>query len=60
MAYFLKILSVVGLVLNILPALLVFNDVITFGAYEKSMLIGTLLWFATAPFWVNKKKKNSF
>lgn len=56
----LKIVSVTGLALNIVPAILVFNNIMSFDNYKWLMLAGTLMWFASAPFWVNKGKENSF
>lgn len=56
----LKLMSVLGLALNIVPAILAFNGVIGFKTYEWLMLLGTILWFSTAPFWINKGKDNAF
>lgn len=50
----LKILSAIGLILTLLPSFLVFAGVIEFDTHKLLMLIGTILWFATAPFWMNK------
>ena len=55
-----KIISVIGLALNIIPAVLVFNNIISFESYKTLMLSGTLMWFLTAPFWVNENKKKGF
>ncbi|MEX1241190.1 MAG: hypothetical protein WEB30_15810 [Cyclobacteriaceae bacterium] len=52
----LKALSVIGLILSLLPALLSFNGVISFEQFKILLLTGTILWFSTAPFWINKKK----
>jgi hypothetical protein len=51
----LKLLSVIGLILSLLPAFLTFYGVISFGQYTLLLLIGSMLWFATAPSWINKK-----
>lgn len=53
----LKILSAVGLLLSILPAFLVFTGALTFEQYTLLLMIGTLLWFLTAPSWINKKQE---
>jgi hypothetical protein len=51
----LKILSFVGLILTIVPAVLVFVNIIELTTHKNLMLLGTILWFGTAPFWMNKK-----
>jgi hypothetical protein len=38
--------------LTVLPAVLVFAGRIDWPAYTTLMLAGTVLWFATAPFWM--------
>ena len=55
MTLLLKILSVIGLLLTIVPAFLVFSGSMTIELHYTLMLIGTILWFATAPFWMLKK-----
>ena len=50
----LQILSILGLLLTVLPGILVFTGVLEFEAYKIWVLAGTLLWFASAPFWINK------
>ncbi len=52
----LKILSLIGLLLTIVPAFLVFAGTLTLQAHYTLMLIGTVLWFVAAPFWMLKKK----
>ena len=56
----LKVISFIGLSLNIVPAVMVFNGMLQMEEYKLLMLIGTIMWFATAPFWINKNetKKN--
>jgi high-affinity Fe2+/Pb2+ permease len=56
MQSFLKILSYLGLALTVVPSFLVFSGVIDLSYHKMLMLIGTLLWFLTAPFWMNKQK----
>ena len=48
----LKTLSFVGLVLTVGPSFLVFAGVIAWETHAALMLVGTVLWFATAPFWM--------
>ncbi len=50
----LKLLSYLGLALTLVPSLLVFYGLIELIAYKWLMLAGTLLWFVTAPFWINE------
>ncbi|MBK7978934.1 MAG: hypothetical protein IPK06_02750 [Ignavibacteriae bacterium] len=50
-----KILSLISLIATILPSILVFNNVISMETNKLIMTLGTLLWFSTAPFWMNKK-----
>ncbi len=51
----LPVLSVVGLLLTVLPACLFFAGMISLEDNRHYMLIGALLWFATTPFWMNRK-----
>jgi len=50
----LKLTSLVGLVLTVCPAFLVFAGVMTWDRYATLMLVGTLLWFLSAPFWMKR------
>jgi len=50
----LKVLSFLGLGLTVVPSFLVFADVIVWGTHATLMLVGTLLWFATSPFWIKE------
>ncbi|MEN8192941.1 MAG: hypothetical protein ABFS12_08995 [Bacteroidota bacterium] len=51
----LKIISLIGLLVTIIPSFLVFTGVITLDNNKLLMVLGTILWFSTAPFWMNKK-----
>lgn len=53
----LKIISFIGLILTVVPSFLVFSGAIELNDHKTLMLIGTLLWFVTAPFWMNKQKE---
>jgi hypothetical protein len=55
MKAFLKILSATGLILTLAPSFMVFSGVITLDMDKWLMLLGTIMWFVTAPFWMNKK-----
>ena len=50
----LKLISSTGLVLTALPGLFVFLGLLSFSDYTNWLLGGSVLWFATAPFWVGK------
>jgi hypothetical protein len=50
----LKVASWLGLVLTLLPSLFVFTGVLTLEGFKTIVLVGSLLWLATAPFWINR------
>ncbi|MBN1481390.1 hypothetical protein JXA70_14045 [candidate division KSB1 bacterium] len=54
----LKIFSLIGLLLTIVPAFLVFSGTIIIESHYTLMLIGTVVWFLSAPFWMLRKKAN--
>ena len=49
----LKLASFLGLALTVIPAFLVFAGAIPWETHALLMLAGTILWFATAPFWMH-------
>ena len=53
----LKILSFVGLGFTVLPSLLVLTRTIDMELNKNLMMFGTVLWFATVVFWMNKNEK---
>jgi len=53
------IVSVIGLALTLLPSLLLFFGRISFEIYLRLMLLGTALWFVSAPFWMSKKTNDA-
>ena len=53
MSVILKILSYLGLGLTIVPSVLLLAG-FAFPQYALLATIGMVLWFATAPFWINK------
>lgn len=57
MRLLLKLLSYAGLVLTIFPSILVFTGMLEFESHYYWTLAGTILWFATAPFWLDRKKQ---
>ena len=56
MTTILKIVSLIGLLLTIVPAFLVFSGSLQIEQHYTLMLIGTVVWFLSAPFWMLKKK----
>jgi hypothetical protein len=50
----LRVASWLGLVLTLLPSLFVFTGVLTLEGFKTIVLAGSLLWLATAPFWINR------
>lgn len=53
----LKLLSFIGLLLTLFPSVFFFYDYITADTHKLLMLMGTILWFLTAPFWMNKPEE---
>jgi hypothetical protein len=54
MTFFLKIFSFIGLGLTLTPSFLVFQGIIEPSLSKTLMLVGTIIWFFTAPQWLNK------
>lgn len=50
----LKLLSAIGFILTILPSFFVFNNTIDLNTDKLLMFIGTIIWFSSSPFWMNK------
>jgi high-affinity Fe2+/Pb2+ permease len=55
MKLLLKLISFIGLILTVVPAFLVFAGTIELQMHKNLMLMGTLLWFIPAPFWMSRK-----
>jgi len=53
----LKIISYTGLGLTIIPSILFLMDKIELSQLKLYMLIGVIVWFGSAVFWVGRKKK---
>ena len=49
----LRVLSYLGLALSVVPAFLVFAKALPLDTYKSLLLAGTLLYVATAPWWIN-------
>ncbi|MCG6927243.1 MAG: hypothetical protein LJF30_18290 [Acidobacteria bacterium] len=52
----LKMVSWLGLVLTLLPSLFVFGGVLSLDTFKNLVLGGSVLWLATAPFWINQDR----
>jgi len=50
----LKIASLIGLVLSILPPVLFFLGKMEMDPMKWTMGLGMVLWMVSAPFWINK------
>ena len=55
MQIILKLISYIGLLLTVVPSILVFLGIIELDFHKTLMFVGMLLWFLTAPFWMNTK-----
>lgn len=56
MKMLLKFGSLLGLMFTIYPPILFFKGDMELDRMKWAMGIGMLLWFLTAPFWINKKQ----
>ncbi|WP_186755896.1 hypothetical protein [Echinicola salinicaeni] len=52
-----KIISFIALGLTIVPSFLVFSGSITADLCKTLMFVGTVVWFLSAPKWMNKKQE---
>lgn len=50
----LKLISLLGLVMSILPPVLFFLGKMEMNSMKLWMGIGMVVWMVTAPFWINK------
>jgi len=51
----LKIISYIGLILTVIPSILYFMEKISQETSNDLMTLGMILWFVSAPFWINSK-----
>lgn len=56
MKILLILISMAGLALTIFPSVLVFTQDITMESHKQLMLVGMLLWFFTAPYWMKEQE----
>ncbi len=54
----LKIISILGLLLTLLPSFFVFMKLIDFELNKVLMLIGSIMWFSSFPFWIDKPARD--
>ena len=52
-----QIISYLCLALTLVPSFLVFMGYISLDMNKNLMLVGTIGWFVTAPFWMNKNEE---
>jgi hypothetical protein len=52
----LKVISFIGLGFTIVPSILVLSGDIGMDLNKSLMMAGTILWFGTVIFWMNKNK----
>jgi hypothetical protein len=50
------IISIIGLVLTVVPSVLVFIQEISMEVHKQFMIVGMLMWFTTAPFWIKEQE----
>ena len=55
MKILLSSLALIGLLATVLPSVLVYFGAIDLGTHKTIMVIGMVLWFVTAPFFMKKK-----
>jgi len=55
----LKLLSLVGLVLSIVPPVMLFLGKMEMDSMKLWMGVGMVVWMVTAPFWINKSSQQS-
>jgi hypothetical protein len=55
----LKLVSFAGLTLMFVSAILVFNGAMPRATYQVLALAGTVMWFATVPFWMKRRLHHS-
>jgi hypothetical protein len=52
-----KLISYLSLVGTIVPAILVFFNAMDLQTNKTIMAVSMVIWFATAPLWINEKSK---
>lgn len=54
-----KIFSYASLLLTIVPSVMVLSESTSDIPYQLLATIGMVVWFATAPLWINKTKEDT-
>ena len=57
MKLLIKFISYIGLGLTLIPSFLVFTGSISLDSSKMFMFVGTIIWFISAPGWMNKAEK---
>jgi hypothetical protein len=57
MKLILKSLSLLGLALTILPAFLVFLNLLSWSLHSDLMTVGMIVWFVSAPVWMRSSRR---
>lgn len=52
-------LSVIGLIMTIIPPILMFLGRMELSEIKTWMGVGMVMWFVTAPFWINKSVESN-
>lgn len=52
-----KFISYISLGLTLIPSFLVFTGSISLDSGKMFMFVGTIIWFASAPSWMNKTQE---
>ena len=56
MKYVIQLLSYLGLGLTVVPSFFVLAGALPLSTHKTLMLVGTVLWLASAPFWMFRRK----
>jgi len=54
----LVLISISGLCLTVIPSLAVLNGNLAWETHSSLMVLGMVLWFASAPFWFGETRKH--
>lgn len=54
----LKIISLIGLLLTMIPPVLIFMGSIDLEGTKSLMTLGMVAWFGSAPFWINRRTED--
>ena len=55
----LRLVSYAALIVMFIAAIMIFNDRLDRKSYEYLALAGTIVWFATVPFWMKRRLHQS-